>query len=126
SSSAVAQAAPISPSFPAPQSASAPTNGKHIAQLIHSGPGAQPLRSAASRLRHHADALRDTSFELRAAADSLDMSWSSAAATVAQSRLGELADWYDGHAQTAMTAADRAAPQGDNVTQARPAIPRAD
>jgi hypothetical protein len=115
---------PTSPSLPALQSATAPTSGKHVAQLIHGGPGPDPLFAAASRLRSHADALRDTSFELRAAANSLDGSWFSAAATEAQGRIGALTDWYDSHAQTATTAAERAAAQGDNVSRARSAIPR--
>ena len=112
------------PNIPAPQSATTPTTGKQIAQLIHGGPGPAPLHAAAGRLRGHADQLHDTSAALRSSANALDGSWFSAAGDVARSRIGALADWYDRHAQTAAQAADSADAQGNNVSRARSTIPR--
>jgi hypothetical protein len=118
-----ASALPAPPSFPAPQSPTAPTCAKHSAQLIHGGPGPDPLRAAACRLRAHADELREAGVALRGATDTLEGSWFSAAGAAAHGRIGELADFYQRHAQTAASAAARAEAQGDNVSRARAAIP---
>jgi hypothetical protein len=113
----------LTPALPGPQSAVAPTSGKHIAQLIHNGPGAEPLRAAAERLRRHADQLRDSSLELRSGALHLESSWFSGASATAKRRIRELADWYQQQASNAQSAAEHAAAQGDNVSRARSAIP---
>jgi hypothetical protein len=114
------------PSFPVPQSATAPTSAKHIAQLIHWGPGPEPLRAAASRLRAHAEELRGASVALRGATEVLEGSWWSDAGAAAHGRISELADFYERHAQTAAAAAQQAEAQGDNVSRVRAAIPRPD
>jgi hypothetical protein len=112
------------PAFPAPPSATTPASGKQIAQLIHGGPGPTPLHEAAARLRTHAEGLNDTSALLRSAANNLQAGWFSDAGEAAQSRILELADFYDRHAQTTAAAATQADAQADNVARARTAIPR--
>jgi hypothetical protein len=121
---AAAPASPVPLSIPAPQSATAPTSAKHIAQLIHAGPGPQPLYDAAQRLRGHADDLRDASTALRGATGTLEDSWFSGAGLAAHGRITELADFYEQHAEAVTAAAQHAQAQGDNVSRARSAIPR--
>ena len=124
-SAAVAPAMPaLAPGFPAPQSATAPTSGKHIAALMHGGPGPEPLLAAAQRLRSHADRLRDAGSHLRTANGNLDASWFSGASDAAQERIRRLAAAYDSQADTATLVAGHATSQADNVSRARQAIPR--
>ena len=96
------------PAFPAPQSATTPTTGKQIAQLIHAGPGPAPLHQAATRLHTHAEQLNHTGAQLRSAAGNLQASWFSNAGEAAQGRILELADFYDRHSQTTAAAATQA------------------
>lgn len=121
---AAAPASPVPLSIPAPQSATAPTSARHIAQLIHAGAGPQPLYDAAQRLRGHADDLRDASTALRGATGTLEDSWFSGAGLAAHARIAELADFYEQHAEAATATAQHAQAQGDNVSRARSAIPR--
>jgi hypothetical protein len=111
----------VAPTLPA---GITPTDGKMIAELIHSGPGPQSLRSAAEQLRAHAGGLRISSIELRSAAMTMADAWQSDAGDTATQRIHALARWYDNHATHAENAARIAADQADVFAQTRAAVPR--
>jgi hypothetical protein len=112
-----------SPSVAAPSIGAPPASGKAIAQLIHSGPGAAGLYSAAAQIRQHGTDLSATADRLRANANSLDGDWDSAAGREASSRITELGTWYESHAAHARSLAAALDTHGDGYGRARTAVP---
>jgi hypothetical protein len=106
------------PTIPAP-----PGSGREISELIHSGPGPQSLYGAAQQLRSHATELRSTSSSLQGHSGQLATDWPSDSGQRASSRIGELASWYDQHAQHATDAADSMQSYGESFTRAKSKIP---
>jgi hypothetical protein len=106
------------PTIPAP-----PGTGREISELIHSGPGPQSLYGAVQQLRSHAGELRSTSTSLRGHSGQLTTDWPSESGQRASARIGELASWYDQHAQHATDAADSMQGYGESFTAAKSKIP---
>lgn len=83
----------------------APTDGRTIAALIHTGADPTGMLTAADSLTSHAAALSDTATAIQAAARDLDAAWPSDSGQAAAARLTELAAWYTSHAEHARAAA---------------------
>jgi hypothetical protein len=113
-------------SVAAPSIGAPPASGKAIAELIHSGPGAAGLYSAAAEIRQHSMDLRAAADRLRANANSLNADWDSAAGYEASSRITELGTWYESHAAHATSLATALDTHGDNYGRARTAVPPPD
>ena len=114
---------PTIPQIPAPTVPAPPGSGREISQLIHSGPGPQSLYAAAQQLRSHADQLRSTSNSLRGHSGQLATDWPSETGRQASSKIGELAGWFDQHAQHATDAADSMQDYGESFERAKSKIP---
>lgn len=96
---------PTIPTVTAPQIGAPPANGKDIATLMHGGPGPAGLYAAAQHLRTHADQLRSTARQLHSGSAELSGDWRSSAGDQASSRIQELGQWYERHAEHATSAA---------------------
>lgn len=114
---------PTIPSIAPPPAPAPPGSGREIAQVIHSGPGPQSLFDAAQQLRNHANELRSASTRLRGHSGQLATDWPSETGQNASSKIGELAGWFDQHAQHASDAADSLQGYGESFESAKSKIP---
>jgi hypothetical protein len=100
-----------------------PTSGRHIAQLIHGGPGPAALETAAALLKTHAGQLDQAAGSIRSARWQNEESWSSDAADTAQTHLVNLEASYTDQAEQARGLAQHASTQAQNFHSAKNQIP---
>jgi hypothetical protein len=101
----------------------APISGRDIATLIHGGPGATGLISAASALAVHADDLERAAQSVRTARATSRQTWDSEAAEVADQHLGALEESYFAQAGRARALSGDAHRQAQNFHRAKGQIP---
>jgi PPE-repeat protein len=100
-----------------------PSSPRHIAELVHIGPGSAPMRAAASGLRSDAGRLESAADQLAATASQARDSWTSDSADLATGRIGDLHTWYLGHAQHVRGLAADLDAHAEQFEQARAAVP---
>ena len=111
------------PTISAPQIGAPPTNGKEIATLMHGGPGPSGLYAAAQQLRSHASELRSAAHQLQGGSAELSAEWRSKAGEQASSRIQELGQWYERHADHASSAAGALETHAETYARARANTP---
>lgn len=92
-------------------------------QMLQSGPGATASALPTQRWTEIAGALGDIDADLRGALNRSAEGWHGAAATVAQEKLGNLANWADNASVNATAMRDATQRQADNIAKARVDMP---
>jgi hypothetical protein len=114
---------PAAAPLPAAGGGLVPATGRQAAELIHGGPGPQPLELAAAVLDTQADNLDQAAASVRAARWGSEQSWDSDAAQQAADKLVRLESSYTGHASHARALSAEARTQVDNFLRAKAGIP---
>ncbi|MDQ1247905.1 MAG: hypothetical protein QG597_2277 [Actinomycetota bacterium] len=122
----VAMAAPPAPPTVDPPGLPAgpvPVTGHHASTLIHTGPGATGLDSAATQLDNHAVELEHAAAQVRSARSATSGSWSSSAADKADAHLRDLELEYTRQADGARQVSQQIRNHAEDYRHAKASIP---
>lgn len=121
----VAMAAPPAPPTVDPLDCqpARPVTGHHASTLIHTGPGATGLDSAATQLDNHAVELEHAAAQVRSARSATSGSWSSSAADKADAHLRDLELEYTRQADGARQVSQQIRNHAEDYRHAKASIP---